>query len=451
MFAAAIVHSRRGLPGYIAAAMTGLDSRLEAARGLAAMGRLEEAAAAFRALQDVAPFEAAEFLGVYALRRQHWGEAVTLLERAAQLAPDGATTLENLGFAYLSSGALEPAADALRRAIELRPEFFVARLLLGITEHRLGHTLTGFVHMQWAFRQARRRGFWRDAGTTQPWMREWVREAATFCARYAKDTLFEVAAREGGGAPLPRIEGFIRAQLGMERAQSPDPRQQPKKHYLPGLPPSPWFDPGLFPWTARLKEAFPAILAEYLAVASGAGGGFESFLNFTSAEQVRKYLGTTGPAPEWNAYFFYRHGVRHDENCARCPRTAALLDTLPLIRLPGATPEVCFSILTPGSHILPHRGDSNLRSVVHLGLVVPDSCALNVAGEPRGWEPGGILAFDDTYEHEAWNRSDAVRAVLLMDAWNPHLTEEEKRVLPSVVDTMNLISDESERLKPPVA
>lgn len=427
--------------------MTGLDSQLAAARDLVAAGRLEEAAAAYRALQEAAPLEAADFLGVYALRRQHWGEAVALLERAARLAPEGAATLENLGFAYLRSGALEPAAEVLRRAIELKPDFFVARLLLGIVEHRCGRTLTGVAHMQWAFLQARQRGFWKDASTTQPWMREHVREASTLCASYAQDMLLEVVRKEGGGVALPRVEGFIRAQLGFERPQSPDPRQRPKKHYFPGLPPSPWFDPALFPWTRRLKDAFPEILAEYLSVA-GTGGGFEPFLTFTSSEQLPKYLGTTGPAPEWNAFFFYRHGVRNDENCARCPRTAALLDELPLIKLPGTTPEVCFSVLTPGSHILPHRGDSNLRSVVHLGLVVPHSCALNVVGEARSWEPGGVMAFDDTYEHEAWNRSDSVRAVLLMDAWNPHLTEDEKRVLPHLLGTMSQISAESERVKP---
>jgi len=427
--------------------MTHPDSELVAARELAANGRLDEAAAAYRGLQDAAPFEAAEFLGVHALRRERWGEAVASLERAANLAPDNAGTLENLGFANLRSGAAERAGAPLQRALDLQPDFFVARLLLGVVEQRLGRPLTAFAHMQWAFRQARRRGFWKDARTTQPWLREFVREASTFCSGYAQAALQAVLRDAGGGAHLPRVEAFIRAQLGLERLQSPDPRQQPKKHYLPGLTPSPWFDLALFPWARRLQEAFPEILAEYRGVASS--GGFESFLTFKSTEQVGKYLGTSGAAPEWNAFFFYRHGVRHDENCARCPRTAALLDDLPLIRLPGATPEVCFSVLTPGSHILPHRGDSNLRSVVHLGLVVPGDCALNVAGEARGWEAGGVLAFDDTYEHEAWNRSDQIRAVLLMDAWNPHLTEDEKRALPRVIQAMNEISAESERLRPP--
>ena len=91
-----------------------------------------------------------------------------------------------------------------------------------------------------------------------------------------------------------------------------------------------------------------------------------------------------------------------------------------------------------------------MRSVVHLGLAVPDDCALNVGGEARTWQPGKVLAFDDTYEHEAWNRSERARAVLLMDAWNPHLTEAEKAVLPAVVAALKKLGEDLQAHKPEV-
>jgi aspartate beta-hydroxylase len=425
--------------------MTDVDSPLATARHLAATGRLDEAARAYRALQGQVPAEATEYLGIYALRQQRWADAAAALEDVARLAPENWTALENLGLAYERLGAADRADDVLRRVLAHRPEFFVARLLLGFVERARGRPLAAMVQMEHAFQLAHQRGFWRDGATTQPWLREHMRDATAFVTSVRRELAAKVAAAATPAA-LPRVEAFIRAQFGLERVQSPDPRQAPKKHLFPGLPPSPWLDPALFPWARRLQEAFPQILAEYLAVA-GAGPGFESFLTFKSAEQVAKYLGTTGPAPAWNAYFFYRHGVRNDENCARCPVTAALLDELPLIKLPGTTPEICFSVLTPGSHILPHRGDSNLRSVVHLGLVVPPGCALNVGGEPRSWAPGEVLAFDDTYEHEAWNRSDATRAILLMDAWNPHLEEAEKQALPAVVKALADVSTEVAQLR----
>jgi len=420
------------------------DPLLATARRLAADGRVDEAVEAYRAARALAPAEATRYVGVQAALRRRWTEAVAALGEAAPLAPDDAELQELLGLAHERAGAPAAARAALERALALEPDRYAARLLLGFVEQREGRTLPAVAHMLLALQQARQRGLWRDARSIPPWLQDHVQGAVAFVGDQQLDMLR--APLRGAPGDLHRVEAFIRSQLGIARVRSPDPRQQPKQHYFPGLPASPWLDTALFPWARRLQDEFPVILQEYLALVD-AQMPFESFLTFRSAEQVAKYLGTTGPAPAWNAFFFYRHGVRHDENCARCPRTAALLDALPLIRLPGATPEICFSLLTPGSHILPHRGDSNVRSVVHLGLVVPENCALNVAGEARSWRPGGLLAFDDTYEHEAWNRSGATRAVLLMDAWNPHLTEDERRVLPEVIGAMTRLGAEVERVK----
>jgi aspartate beta-hydroxylase len=427
--------------------VTELDEPLARARRFAAEDRLDEAAEAYRAARHEAPAEAAEFLGLYAVRRQRWTEARSVLEQAAQLAPDRVDVLEGLALACERTGAYAPARAALERVLAADPQRHAARLLLGFVEYREGHPLTAVAHMHWAFQQARQHGLWLDVATTPPWLNDPVRGAAAFMSQFPLDHVRTALA--GAGGDLGRVDAFIRSQLGPDKARSPDPRQAPKKHYMPGLPPTPWFDTALFPWARRLQEAFPDILAEYLAVA-GTAGSFEPFLAFQSAEQASRYLATTGPAPEWNGFFFYRHGERNEENCRRCPRTAALLEELPLVRLPGAAPEILFSVLTPGSHILPHRGDSNLRSVVHLGLVIPPDCILKVAGEERAWQPGGLLAFDDTFEHEAWNRSGSVRAVLLMDAWNPHLTDAERSVLPRVIGAMNDLGTELERVKPAV-
>eukprot|EP00028_Trichosphaerium_sp_Am-I-7-wt_P004465 CAMPEP_0168534258 /NCGR_PEP_ID=MMETSP0405-20121227/17756_1 /TAXON_ID=498012 /ORGANISM="Trichosphaerium sp, Strain Am-I-7 wt" /LENGTH=153 /DNA_ID=CAMNT_0008560857 /DNA_START=218 /DNA_END=679 /DNA_ORIENTATION=+ len=77
-----------------------------------------------------------------------------------------------------------------------------------------------------------------------------------------------------------------------------------------------------------------------------------------------------------------------------------------------------FSVLAPKSHIKPHVGyyqysEKILRA--HLGVVVPDGCALKVNQEIQGWEEGKCMVFDDTFTHEAWNKSDKTRAVLMVD------------------------------------
>jgi aspartyl/asparaginyl beta-hydroxylase (cupin superfamily) len=85
-----------------------------------------------------------------------------------------------------------------------------------------------------------------------------------------------------------------------------------------------------------------------------------------------------------------------------------------------------FSILEPRTRIPPHTGTSNVRLTVHLPLVVPPGCGFRVGAETREWREGEAWAFDDTIEHEAWNDSDQPRAILIIDAWNPLLTEAER-------------------------
>jgi aspartyl/asparaginyl beta-hydroxylase (cupin superfamily) len=91
-----------------------------------------------------------------------------------------------------------------------------------------------------------------------------------------------------------------------------------------------------------------------------------------------------------------------------------------------------FSILQPRTRIPPHTGFSNVRSTVHLPLVVPEGCGFRVGGETREWRPGHAWAFDDTIEHEAWNDSDRPRAILILDVWNPLLTDVEQAAVRSM-------------------
>jgi aspartate beta-hydroxylase len=102
-------------------------------------------------------------------------------------------------------------------------------------------------------------------------------------------------------------------------------------------------------------------------------------------------------------------------------------------------------VLNPQTHIKPHYGVTNTRLVMHLPLLVPPDCALNVidAGA-HVWQEGRLVMFDDTFEHEAWNRSDSTRVILLMDCWNPHLTPVEQQACTRLIEMIS-------SLKPPGA
>lgn len=118
----------------------------------------------------------------------------------------------------------------------------------------------------------------------------------------------------------------------------------------------------------------------------------------------------------WKTFGFYVYGERVDDNCAMCPRTAAVLDTLPGMR------TAMFSILAPHYHIKPHRGPTNAVIRAHLGLKVPaerDKLWIRVDDQILHWEQGKVILFDDTYEHEVRNDTDETRAVLFLDIDRP--------------------------------
>ena len=129
----------------------------------------------------------------------------------------------------------------------------------------------------------------------------------------------------------------------------------------------------------------------------------------------------------------WHEGVANKEHIARCPRTAAALRAWPKWEVSGCGPTAVFSVLEAKTRIPAHSGVNNTRLLVHLPLIVPPGCGFRVGAEQREWVPGQALIFDDTFEHEAWNDSDVPRAVLILDIWNPYVTEAERRMVAEVV------------------
>jgi ornithine lipid ester-linked acyl 2-hydroxylase len=111
----------------------------------------------------------------------------------------------------------------------------------------------------------------------------------------------------------------------------------------------------------------------------------------------------------WQTFGLYAFGVKIDKNCRLCPETTKLVETIPGLVTAG------FSALAPGTHIAPHTGYPEGLLRCHLGLVIPEDCAIRVSGDTRSWDEGKCLVFDDTWDHEAWNKSDRTRVILLLD------------------------------------
>ena len=75
--------------------------------------------------------------------------------------------------------------------------------------------------------------------------------------------------------------------------------------------------------------------------------------------------------------------------------------------------------------------------------VVPDGdTALRVIDDTRRWEPGRTAVFDDSFEHEAWNRTDEDRLLLLVSFFHPDLTDVECNIIRDIMPVMALAYEE---------
>jgi aspartate beta-hydroxylase len=198
-------------------------------------------------------------------------------------------------------------------------------------------------------------------------------------------------------------------------------------HY-PFLPADEYFDREHFPWLPELEAETDVIRAEVMELLASDDPGLSPYVTMPpgTPENIWTELNHN---PAWSALHLWKDGERVEGACARAPRTAQIVERLPLAGIPGRAPTVFFSILRAGKHIPPHNGVTNTRTIIHLPLIVPADCAFRVGGETREWREGEAFAFDDTIEHEAWNRSDQDRAVLILDCWNPHLSEQERAMI----------------------
>ncbi len=165
-----------------------------------------------------------------------------------------------------------------------------------------------------------------------------------------------------------------------------------------GEPDVMFLDPATFPFTRDLVAHWQDVLDECLAL---------------PAREFDAWPETGLYNHGWEVYGLYLMDRPLIGNCVFCPRTTALVRDIPGLRTAG------FSRLAPGTVIAPHVGYSSDVLRLHLGLQTPECCGLRVGGETRRWVAGECLIFDDTVEHEAWNRGHADRIVLLADFVKP--------------------------------
>jgi len=174
------------------------------------------------------------------------------------------------------------------------------------------------------------------------------------------------------------------------------------------VPTTPFLDAGKeFPqleplrrnWQVIRDEAMALRDAERIVAASGYNdAGFNSFFR-----------------RGWKRFYLRWYGPPHPSAKALCPRTVALLETLPEVR------AAMFAQLPPGSELRPHRDPFAGSLRLHLGLSTPndDGCYIEVDGIRRSWRDGEWMMFDETYIHRAQNQTGQDRVILFCDVMRP--------------------------------
>jgi aspartyl/asparaginyl beta-hydroxylase (cupin superfamily) len=231
----------------------------------------------------------------------------------------------------------------------------------------------------------------------------------------------------------PRFQKSLEMMLG-ERERPPEYQrfpQTPLVYYYPDLPYVQFADVADYEWRAAFEGQFPAMREEALALL-GSEADFRPYIK-TNKERPQGDVHGLLENPDWSTYFLWENGAAVDDHVVNCPQSfKATIGSVPLCHIGPRAPSVMLSLLRPGAHIPPHTGMINCRYICHLPLVVPENCAFRVGDTTIDWQAGQLIAFDDTVQHEAWNRSDQNRLVLIFDIWRPELSDEERAMVTAL-------------------
>jgi aspartyl/asparaginyl beta-hydroxylase (cupin superfamily) len=370
---------------------------------------------------DVTEAQAANSRGMQALNRGDHRAAAEAFRRAAAADPGVAALWRNLATACRGLGDDGGEREALEAALAADRTDFMAWLRKAQLHERRGEEALALEAWQGVVQMAARLDpFPHGLADVLAHGQAFVRERQQRLAEAVEAALGkDLAALEGAAGR--RAQRFIDRALGRKVIY----HNECAGLLYPFLPADEYFDDAHFPWFPTLAAAAPAIRAELEALLTSGDAWLRPYVQLDAGTPANKWTALDASL-DWGACFLYQYGAPNEEVLAHCPATAAALAQVPLARIPGRSPNAFFSLLRPHTRIPAHTGVTNTRAIVHLPLIVPPGCGFRVGGETREWVEGRPFAFDDTIEHEAWNGSDQLRAVLILDVWNPHMSPAEQ-------------------------
>lgn len=321
------------------------------------------------------------------------------------------------------TGDLDGEAEALRHILDAEPRNLPALLAMGQTALKRGDERASISWFRAALAQAAATG-------APPQLQPLLQQAQASIEQSGRRFEDHLTAAIRDLPPLPRIARATDLLLG----RSDIYLQQPSMFYFPDLPQRAFYERHEFEWVPAVEAKTDAIIGELQAVLAKE----QEF-----APYVQTSAGRPSPNnplhndPSWGALYFWQGGATVSENAARCPSVMEALELAPMPVIDARSPMALWSLLKPGTHIRPHHGLLNTRLICHLPLLAPDHCTLRVGAETRPWRKGELLLFDDSIEHEAWNRSQQTRVVLLFEIWRPEIGMDERQALTHLFEAID--------------
>lgn len=385
-------------------------------------------------MSDKESIEAIESLATRAFREQRYRDAATGYEKCTVLSPGSPSFHFNLGTAREKLGELAGAIEAYLNAFRLNPKDARLALFAGAALEAAGRRNDAAIlfslgdDIDPAVRQAKDR----------PDLDPEVRRRSTIADRVMREHFTQLHAAataeierravEAGGeasrCDLSRVRNAVWTQTHDGPVVFRTPNQQPGIFYMPELFARTVTPRESLSWATRVEAKMAEVREEYLAaVQSGA--------------QLSPYVDAKTHSPiwrdlrgrlDWSSLHLFK-AAQETPFAKLFPRTLEALEEADVVRIDGKPMELFFSRLRPGAHIPPHFGAANNRLTIHLPLIVPGDCAIRVGSEIHAWRQGELFAFDDSFEHEAWNRSSAERVVLIFESHHPDLRPEEREAV----------------------
>lgn len=362
--------------------------------------------------------------GMAAMSAGNYTAAAIAFSRAAMADPGALPLWSNLAHAHRLADNTAGERAALDSALAIDRVDFGAQLRMAQLLQRIGEETAAFIAWAGVQQLAAR------LPIVAPQVKRELEAGRLYCEElqtrlYARvDQALAPSSVDWGQAEERRIRAFVGSAMGLRRVF----HNQCAGVFYPFLPEDEYFDRLHFPWLDQLEMHHGAIKQELQALLEEPGDALRPYVKMEEGTPQNDWSKLDGSL-DWGACFLWEYGVPNAPVIDRCPQTATLLESLPLARIAGRAPNAFFSILQPHSHIPPHTGVTNTRVTIHFGLDVPAGCGFRVGNETREWTEGKAFAFDDTIEHEAWNSSNRLRAILIIDAWNPHLSERERSAI----------------------